>query len=429
MPQLNSYSQVLDYLYSQLPMYQRQGAAAYKADLSNTIALCNALGNPERAFKSVHIAGTNGKGTTSHTIASILQEAGYKTGLYTSPHLKDFRERIRINGQMVEKEFVVDFVNKIQATISEIQPSFFEITVAMAFQYFADQEVDIAVIETGMGGRLDSTNVVSPLASVITSIGLDHQKFLGDTLELIAAEKAEIIKKDTPVVLAHFPNEGVRSVFIEKAKSVNASVNEFGQQYTYVDTGEGFNILHPARATLRINSFPILGEYYKLNLPLALEIIQELNIQGFEVSNEAKAHGISNLVTNTGLKGRWQILQTSPLVITDMGHNEDGVKHIVQQLNNTAHKRLHLVWGSVNDKDQQVIFDLLPKSALYYFCQPKIPRALGVEQLREIGDARKLSYQIIPDVKEALNEAKQNADSEDLIFVGGSTFVVAELDL
>lgn len=422
-----SYQQTLDFLFTQLPMYQRQGASAYKKDLSNTIALCEALGNPQHGFKSVHLAGTNGKGTTAHTIASILQEAGYKTALHTSPHLKDFRERIKINGEMVSEDFVVDFVESNQDVIKELEPSFFEITVVMAFEYFRQQEVDIAIIETGMGGRLDSTNVINPLVSAITAIGLDHMKFLGNDLESIASEKAGIIKPEIPVVLYDFKNPEVKDVFQKRAIELSSIVNDSSESYqinkeenTISVAAEHFNLqqINPA----------IKGNYYYGNLPVALEVIHELKSQGFNFEENQIKQGIQNVVTNTGLKGRWQILQNEPYVFADVGHNADGIKVILSQLSNMLYQKLHIIWGSVNDKDINEIFDLLPSDAFYYFCESNIPRALPLSDLIEIGKQRHLKYLGIKDVNEALKEARAKANPQDVIWVGGSTFVVAELD-
>ncbi|MCR9249491.1 MAG: bifunctional folylpolyglutamate synthase/dihydrofolate synthase [bacterium] len=422
-----SYQQTLDFLFTQLPMYQRQGASAYKKDLSNTIALCEALGNPQHGFKSVHLAGTNGKGTTAHTIASVLQEAGFKTALHTSPHLKDFRERIKINGEMVSEEFVVDFVESNQDVIKELEPSFFEITVVMAFEYFKQQEVDIAIIETGMGGRLDSTNVINPLVSAITAIGLDHMKFLGNDLVSIASEKAGIVKKETPVVLYDFKKSEVKEVFLEKAKKTNSFVNDLSESYQIIKEENTISLASEHIDLTNINP-AIKGDYYLSNLPVALEVIHELRNQGFNVDENCIKQGIQNVVTNTGLKGRWQILQNNPYVFADVGHNADGIKVILNQLSNMSYLDLHIVWGSVNDKDINEIFDLLPSDAFYYFCESNIPRALPLSDLLEIGKQRKLQYQGIKDVNEALKEARAKANPQDVIWVGGSTFVVAELD-
>lgn len=422
-----SYQQTLDFLFTQLPMYQRQGASAYKKDLSNTIALCEALGNPQYGFKSVHLAGTNGKGTTAHTIASILQEAGFKTALHTSPHLKDFRERIKINGEMVSEGFVVEFVESNQEVIKELEPSFFEITVVMAFEYFRQQEVDIAVIETGMGGRLDSTNVIDPLVSAITAIGLDHMKFLGNDLVSIAKEKAGIIKQDTPVVLYDFNESEVKEVFQNKAKEVSSFVNDSSESYQITKEENTISVAADHFNLEQINP-AIKGDYYFSNLPVALEVIHELRNQGFKVGENHIMQGIQNVVTNTGLKGRWQILQDKPYVFADVGHNADGIKVILNQLSNLYYQDLHIVWGSVNDKDINEIFDLLPSDAFYYFCESNIPRALPLSDLIEIGKQRQLECQGIKDVNEALKEARAKANPQDVIWVGGSTFVVAELD-
>ncbi len=421
------YQETLDFLYSQLPMYQRQGASAYKADLNNTIALCEFCGHPENSFKSIHIAGTNGKGTTAHTIASILQEAGYKTGLYTSPHLKDFRERIRIDGKMVPEDFVVNFTDQLETAINSIKPSFFEITVLMAFEYFKQEEVDIAIIETGMGGRLDSTNVITPLVSVITSIGYDHMQFLGETLEEIAGEKAEIIKPGVPVVLGDFGNQSVKEVFFRKAISVGSGINDLSFQYSFKTFDNGkLQVSGPTK--LEAVEPAIKGKYYLKNLPIALEAISELKKQGFSISEKAIIQGLESVLENTGLKGRWQQLGNEPIIITDVGHNEDGLKFISTQLRTYKFNNLHLVLGTVSDKNLSKLFSFFPADAFYYFCQPDVPRGMPVEQLVKFGKDRNLRFKALESVNEAIRSAKNEAEKDDLIFIGGSTFVVAEIE-
>jgi dihydrofolate synthase/folylpolyglutamate synthase len=421
------YQETLDFLYSQLPMYQRQGASAYKADLNNTIALCEFCGHPENTFKSVHIAGTNGKGTTAHTIASILQEAGYKTGLYTSPHLKDFRERIRIDGKMVPEEFVVNFTDQLETAINSIKPSFFEITVLMAFEHFKQEEVDIAIIETGMGGRLDSTNVITPLVSVITSIGYDHMQFLGETLEEIAGEKAEIIKPGVPVVLGDFGNQSVKEVFFRKAISVGSGINDLSSQYSFKTfDNEKLQVSGPTR--LEAVEPAIKGKYYLKNLPIALEAISELKKQGFLISEKAIIQGLESVLENTGLKGRWQQLGNEPTIITDVGHNEDGLKFISTQLRTYKFNNLLLVLGTVSDKNLSKLFSFFPADAFYYFCQPDVPRGMPVEQLVKFGKDCNLRFKAFESVNEAIRSAKNEAEKDDLIFIGGSTFVVAEIE-
>lgn len=403
-----NYQQTVNYLFKQLPMYQRVGNAAYKTDLQNTLALAKILNNPEKQFKSIHIAGTNGKGSTSHAIASVLQEAGYKVGLYTSPHLKDFRERVKINGQLISEEDVIKFVNLYKTQFETINLSFFEWTVGLAFSYFAKEEVDIAVIETGLGGRLDSTNIVIPELSVITNIGLDHTQFLGDTLEKIAAEKAGIIKEKVPVIISETQKE-VEQVFINKAKSLNTSA-------CFADQQE----LHQYQSDLK-------GLYQQKNINATVLIIHQLQKQGWSITEKHIIDGLNNVIKNTGLMGRWQTLQEYPKVICDTGHNKDGITYIIKQLQQEVYKNLHIVFGVVNDKSITEVLNLLPKNAQYYFCEANIPRALSVEELYQQACECGLKGIKIKDVKEALNKAKENTNEDDLIFVGGSTFVVAEV--
>ncbi len=402
-----NYQQALDYLFKQLPMYQRVGKAAYKTDLNNTIKLCEILDNPHEKFKSVHIAGTNGKGSTSHMMASILQEAGYKTGLYTSPHLKDFRERIRINGEMISEEKVIDFITHYKKEFEAIQLSFFEWTVGLAFNYFAQQKVDIAVIETGLGGRLDSTNVVTPEVAAITNIGLDHTQFLGDTLSEIAKEKAGIIKKQIPVVIGEEQPE-VKEVFLQKAAELNAKL-----RYAY-------SSILDAECDLK-------GNYQKKNINTAITTVEVLRNNGWNITNKNIQDGLSNVISNTGLLGRWQTLQESPTVICDTGHNEAGVREIVNQFSEINYQKLHVVLGVVNDKVIDDILQLFPKDASYYFCKADITRALPANELCEKAKEYGLEGNVYSSVKAALEKAKRCSASNDLIFVGGSTFVVAEV--
>ncbi|MBE9483619.1 MAG: bifunctional folylpolyglutamate synthase/dihydrofolate synthase [Bacteroidetes bacterium] len=402
------YRQTLDFMYSQLPMFQRVGPAAYKADLSNTFKLCKLLGNPENAFRSVHVAGTNGKGSVSHMIASVLQEAGYKTGLYTSPHLKDFRERIRINGVMIPEEKVVEFIAKHKQGFTGIGLSFFEMTVGMAFDYFRKEKVDIAVVETGMGGRLDSTNVLTPLLSVITNIGYDHTQFLGDTLKKIAGEKAAIIKAGIPAIIGETQEE-VKDVFIDRAK-------ETGSPLSFADQGN-YPGIEPCLA----------GEWQKRNLKTALAAIIALGKTGFNISEDQIRSGIENTLSNTGLLGRWQILQNKPLAICDIGHNRDGVREVLKMIDQTPHQTLHFVLGLVADKNAEPVLELLPESATYYFCKADIPRGMVVHELKEQASKYHLSGESYKNVKEAYRAALDNANENDLVFVGGSTFVVAEI--
>ena len=403
-----NYQQTLDYLYSQLPMYQRVGNAAYKADLKNTIELCEILSNPQHQFKSIHIAGTNGKGSTSHMIASILQEAGYNVGLYTSPHLKDFRERIKINGEMISEIDVIDFVSHYKNQFEKINLSFFEWTVGLAFDYFANKKVDIAVIETGLGGRLDSTNVINPEIAVITNIGLDHIQFLGDTLQQIATEKAGIIKKNVPIIIGETQPEVV-NVFIDRANELSAPISFADEE---IKTSY---------------SSDLKGLYQSKNIKTAVKSINELKKIGWNISPTHIKKGLNSVIQNTGLLGRWQQIGQSPKIICDTGHNEEGIAYIVKQLNQEPYSKLHIVFGVVNDKTIGNVLEILPKDACYYFCEANIPRALSVDELYNQAKAKGLSGIKIKEVKAALAEAKNRSSNDDLIFVGGSTFVVAEV--
>ena len=427
-----TYEQALNALFSQLPMYQRQGASAFKKDLTNTYWLCEYFDDPQSKFKSIHIAGTNGKGSVSHFLASVLQEAGYKVGLYTSPHLKDFRERIKINGEPIPETKVIDLVENHLPNFREVQPSFFEMTVALAFKHFADEEVDVAVVETGLGGRLDSTNVLLPELSIITNIGLDHQQFLGDTLLHIATEKAGIIKRNVPVVVGKSQPE-TDTVFLLQADELNATLHYADEE------SELLSVKYEGRPepTLRVE-LKAFGEVFKLKSPLPgiyqaeniLTVacaVQELIRQEWTIGRKNFRQGIANTVKNTGFMGRWQTLSHDPLTICDCGHNADGVEQIVALLKATEHDQLHVVWGMVSDKDPEGTLSLLPKSAEYYFCAPAIPRAMTPEDLKQHAQKHSLSGKCHPSVLEALTEAKKAAKVNDLIFVGGSTFVVAEV--
>jgi dihydrofolate synthase/folylpolyglutamate synthase len=403
------YQETIDWMFNQLPMYQNQGASAYKKDLTNTIILSEHLGNPEKKIKTIHVAGTNGKGSTSHLLASVLQEAGYKTGLYTSPHLKDFRERIKINGQDISEEFVCEFINKHKSFFEQNQLSFFEMTVGLAFDYFVNDNVDIAIIEVGMGGRLDSTNIITPLVSVITNIGLDHTQFLGNTTELIAAEKAGIIKNNVPVVIGEYSPE-TRNVFLAKAKAENAAI------YFASD--------------LIVETFPsaLIGDYQVHNKKTVLQTIKILQeVSDFEISEENCKNGFLDVVTNTHLKGRWQILQYNPKVICDTAHNKDGLKITLNQLQKEPFSKLHFVLGVVNDKDLTEILPLFPENANFYFSKPNIPRGLNAETLREKAYEFGMIGKVYNSISEAYQEALKVASITDVIYVGGSTFVVAEI--
>ena len=403
-----TYQDTLDWMFSQLPMYQRQGQSAFRKDLSNTIKLVEKLNHPERDFKSIHIAGTNGKGSTSHMIASILQEAGYKVGLYTSPHLKDFRERIKINGKEVSKQFVIGFINRNKSFFNQNSLSFFEMTVGMAFDYFSKKKVDIAVVEVGMGGRLDSTNVITPEVSVITNIGLDHVQFLGNTLEAIASEKAGIIKPNIPVVIGETQNE-TTAVFKNSAKKNKAKIVFADQQRTNLYQSD------------------LTGSYQSKNIVTVINAIKELQKKGFIIKENHIKIGLLNVVKNTGLMGRWQIMQTNPKVVCDTGHNKDGLKYVMKQLSTEVFNRLHIVFGVVNDKDLTSIIDLLPKKATYYFCKPNLPRGLDAQELKKTLNAFGLKGEAYNSVNEAYKRALHEASSNDFIFIGGSTFVVAEI--
>jgi len=421
-----TYPETLNYLYQNLPMFQRVGAVAYKSDLTNTLALCDALGNPHFKFKSIHIAGTNGKGSSSHMLASILQSAGYKTGLYTSPHLKEFTERIRINGEEVSKEFVVDFVERIKPSVEIIKPSFFEITVVMAFDYFVHQNVDIAVFEVGLGGRLDSTNVITPIVSLITNISWDHADILGDTLQKIAYEKAGIIKPHVPVVISEYQHE-LKPVFVEQALKHKSRLIMATGNYQAQRKAPGiFEVSHDKNGyTVALD---LMGIYQEKNLPGVLATTDVLNESGFSISVSQIQDGLGKVITQTGLKGRWQTVGADPLIICDTGHNEGGVREILRQLNEMSFNHLHIVWGMVKDKDITGILKLLPKYANYYFCQANIPRAMNADELKQKAELQGLNGIIVKNVNQAIAEAKRNCSKDDLIFVGGSTFVVAEVE-
>ena len=424
----STYADTLHYLYAQLPMFTRVGASAYKKDLHNTLALCNALHNPEHKFKSVHIGGTNGKGSSSHMLAAILQTAGSKTGLYTSPHLRDFRERIRINGQMIPEQEVINFVNSHQALFEEINPSFFEATVGLAFDYFAKQQVDIAIIEVGLGGRLDSTNVINPLLSLITNIGLDHQDILGTTLREIASEKAGIIKTTTPIIIGEKQAE-IADVFENKAIEANAKIL-FASDCWTITPKETAPLLVVNALSSKQNlelALDLRGSYQVKNLAGVLTAVDELREQGFKISEENLKTALKQVTSLTGLQGRWQTLQQHPLVFCDTGHNEDGIKEVLKNITNTPHQNLHMVWGMVKDKDVTKILELLPKKANYYFCQPNIPRGKPTEELAQEAQKYQLKGQAYTSVAEAYQQALSHAKPNDLVFVGGSTFVVAEV--
>ena len=431
---MKSYQQVLDFLYSQLPMFQRTGPAAYKDNLHNTIRLDEMFGYPHRAFKTIHVAGTNGKGSVSHMLASILQEAGYKTGLYTSPHLKDFRERIRVNGAMISEEAVVRFTEAylLKNEFEKLEPSFFELTVSMAFDYFRSVKVDVAVIEVGLGGRLDSTNIITPEVSVITNISFDHMALLGDTLPKIAAEKAGIIKTDVPVVVGESADE-TAPVFIEFSETANTKLffadKEYKAGYSMLtlDGKQSLNIRKNGELVYPDLKVDLLGIYQRHNVPTVLKTMDVLKDKGWNITESKIRNGLQNVVSNTGLLGRWQIIGHNPLVVCDTGHNPAGIKLVVEQIYQTAWKKLHMIIGMVNDKDQSSVLALLPPDAHYYFTKAAIPRAAEPEELAAKGEQFGLTGNCYPTVRQALSAARLYAGESDLIFVGGSTFVVAEI--
>lgn len=404
-----NYKQTLDWMFNKLPMYQTQGATAYRKDITNTVLLARHLGNPEQQLQCIHVAGTNGKGSTSHLLASVLQEAGYTVGLYTSPHLKDYRERIMINGKPIPENYVCDFIAKNKSFFEANNLSFFEMSVGLAFDYFAYSKTDINIIEVGMGGRLDSTNIITPLVSVITNIGLDHTQFLGDTLEAIAGEKAGIIKPNIPVVIGEYVDE-TKPVFLAKAKETHSEI------YFASDLiGETY----PSA---------LIGDYQKQNKKTVLQAITILQQQSnFIVSEEAIKNGFLNVITNTNLQGRWQQLGENPKIICDTAHNSHGLKIVMNQLNNENFDQLHIVLGVVNDKNLDEILPLFPENANYYFCKPDIPRGLDAETLKEKAATYNLIGATYTSVSNAYQHAKQNAGTKDFIYVGGSTFVVAEI--
>lgn len=424
------YQQTLDFLYGQLPMFQRVGAAALKFNLDNIIKLMAALGNPHLKVKTIHVAGTNGKGSSSHMLASVLQEAGYKTGLHTSPHLKSFTERIRINGQEIEQEAVVSFVRTTMPLIEQIKPSFFEITFAMAMHYFAEVKVDIAIIEVGMGGRLDSTNIIHPQICLITNISMDHQQFLGNTLAEIAGEKAGIMKDGVPTVIAQTQPE-IKHVFEEKAQSLGITLRFADSLYHLEHAAD--NRINVVKKDEGIKyeglQLDLKGQYQFANLIGVLAVLEELHTVGYgNINDVAVAQGLANVVKNTGLKGRWQVMKAKPMVIADTGHNLAGVENNMHHLASLEFNKLHIVWGMVQDKDPHGVLKLLPKTASYYFVQATVPRAMDAHKLKKLAATKGLIGEVYESVNAGYNDAVNKAAEEDLIFVGGSTFVVAELD-
>lgn len=425
-----TYPQVLDFLYAQLPMFHRIGAAAFKKDLGNTLALLNHLGNPQHKFKSIHVGGTNGKGSTSHMLSAVLQAQGFKTGLYVSPHYRDFRERIKVNGQYITRQYVIDFVEKMKPIIAEVQPSFFELTVAMAFDYFASRKVDVAVIEVGLGGRLDSTNVITPVLSVITNISFDHMQFLGNTLPEIAGEKAGIIKPGVPVVIGETHPESA-PVFIAKAKVENApiyfadqhiraAIVEEDASHTYFEVLQEGQLHYPRLAA------NLHGEYQMLNLQTVLQALSCLPAD-WEINEESITTGLKNLVPLTRFMGRWQVLGQNPTIIADSAHNEAGIQLAMQQLAKVPRKQLHMVIGVVRDKDLDKMLPQLPVEATYYFAKPDIPRGLEAEVLQKAAAVQGRKGRAYSSVRNALKAARRKAQPDDVIYVGGSIFVLAEI--
>lgn len=399
------YQKTVDYLFQRLPFYQREGSIAYKKDIGNIIYATRHLNNPHKKFKSIHIAGTNGKGSTAHMLKSILMQSGLKVGLYSSPHLKDLRERIKINGKMISKKDIVSFVKENKKKFEKIDLSFFEFMVALSFDYFAKKKVDIAIIETGLGGRLDSTNIITPILSIITNISIDHTNLLGNTIEEIALEKAGIIKKNIPVVIGKKDN--TKLIFNRIAHEKNSLI-------TY--------------STNKKYKSDLKGKYQTENINTTVTAISVLQkILDFKINSKDITNGLLNTVNNTGILGRWQTLKKKPLIICDIGHNEDGIKNIVQQIRSIKYRKLHFVFGTVNDKDIFKILFQLPKDARYYFCQANIPRAMNIKKLKKYASKYNLNGQEYENVKEALKSAENNSGSDDLIFVGGSTFVVSEI--
>ncbi len=421
-----NYEQTLDYLYTRLPMFQRTGASAYKEGLDNSLALDAYLDHPHQKYRTIHVGGTNGKGSTSHLLAAVLQKAGYKTGLYTSPHLVDFRERIRVNGEMIEKEFIVGFVEKHKVFSETIHPSFFELTMMMAFDYFAREHVDVAIVEVGLGGRLDSTNIITPDVSVITNISFDHVQFLGDSLTKIAAEKAGIIKSGIPVVIGEAEG-GVAEVFRERAIEVNAPIYFVQDEKPILTAQPGIN----GGWDYSSGQF---GEFHgelgglcqDKNAATVLQTLEVLIQKGYTIPKEAVHQGFAEVTSLTGLQGRWQMLGESPKIICDTGHNEGGMQYIVQQLANEKYDRLHIVFGVVNDKDVRKILSMLPRHARYYFTKASIQRALDEQELQKLASAFDLHGDAFASVPDAIQAARLAAQPGDLVYIGGSTFIVAD---
>ncbi len=432
-----TYQQTLDYLITRLPLFSKIGIAAYKKDITNTVLLCKAAGDPQNKIKTIHVAGTNGKGSTSHMMSAIFQQCGYKTGLYTSPHLKDFRERIKVNGEFIEENFVISFVEKMKNISENIDPSFFELTVVMALQYFHEQEVDIAIIETGLGGRLDSTNIIVPELSIITNIGYDHMNILGDTLEKIAFEKAGIIKNKIPVVIGESIPE-TKDIFLEEAKQCSAEIIFAEDLFKISNVVLQNKNLEVEIAEINPDSYrdqkekytlDLNGIYQKKNLLTVLAAINTLNKLGYKLEKENITRALATVKKLTGLYGRWDIIHECPTVALDVAHNEDGIKQLLHQITLCNYNRLHIVFGIVKDKDSNKILSLLPKEAIYYFTKAQIPRALPEDELIKKAKAHNLTGEKYPEVNEALAAAIRGADKKDLIVVCGSVYLVGEVTM
>jgi dihydrofolate synthase/folylpolyglutamate synthase len=423
----SGYQEVLTYLYNNLPMFQRQGASAFRKDLSKTIQLDEVVNHPHRNYKTIHIAGTNGKGSTAHMLSAVLQRSGYKTGLYTSPHLRDFTERIKVNGRPMEPEAVSSFMNRYFDDIERIKPSFFEITVAMAFEYFHHEGVEIAVVETGMGGRLDSTNIISPVVSLITNVSFDHQQYLGNSLPEIAGEKAGIIKRYTPVVISE-RQEVIVSVFEQKANLEEAPVYFATDDFQVKKEGNDFHISQEGKRWNETIRLPMPGNYQQYNLAGVLKAIEVLKSTGISISREDTLEGLNRVTQLTGLKGRYQVVKENPKVIADVAHNEAGLSLVMEQLRKEKFNRLFMVLGVVNDKELSGIWAILPRDAYYFFTQANIPRALSADILAEKAWEKGFKGEVVPAISGAYKKALDSADKNDLIFIGGSTFTVAEIE-
>lgn len=423
-----NYNQAIQYLFTAAPLFQNIGAGAYKEGLSNTHLLDEHFGHPHRNYRTIHVGGTNGKGSTSHTLAAILQSQGYHVGLYTSPHLVDFRERIRVDGEMIPEQRVVDFVEQERSFFEPLHPSFFELTTALAFQYFAEQKVDVAVIEVGLGGRLDCTNIIQPDLSIITNISFDHIQFLGNTLPKIAYEKAGIIKHNIPAIIGEAGEKEVREVFEKEAEEVGTELIFAKEENELI----GFNLLSVSGYTYLTKSYGELhgqlsGYCQEKNIKTILAAIKVLNQLGYNIGKDAVKEGVANVCELTGLMGRWQTISKEPLTICDTGHNVGGMQYITRQLQETPHERLHIIIGMVNDKDVNTVLSMLPKDAVYYFTQASVKRAMPAEEFSQIAEKHNLHGSCYKDVESAYRAAKQNAGKKDLIFIGGSTFIVADM--